>query len=30
MENKVFISHASRDYRDSNGKIIEGNAYLRL
>lgn len=30
MGNKVFISHASRDYRDSNGKIIEGNAISQI
>ena len=30
MKNKVFISHASRDYRDSNGKIIEGNAISQI
>ena len=26
IKNKVFISHANRDYRDSNGCVIPGNA----
>ena len=30
MINKVFISHASRDYKDANGKIIKGNAISQI
>ena len=30
MKNKVFISHASSDFRDNNGHIIAGNAISKI